>query len=313
MRTWPDGREFAFTIIDDTDEATVKNVKPIYDLLYEWGILTTKTVWAFPSRDEIKGDTVLDNDYAVFVKDLSNKGYEIAFHGAGSGAFSGEETIRAQKIIKEIIGDYPTLFVNHAHNPGNLYWNEKRFSFPFNKLYSIGVRTIKYKRVASQGEIKGSQYFWGDFAKEHIKYIRNRTYSGLDTMEYDKLMPYRNKKQEKYSNYWFSSSDGYNCSSFVKLLSKKNIDRLACQKGCGIVYTHFAYGFVDEDGMVDANFIESMRYLSEKNGWFVPASEILDFINGSREGEVYIGNMKNFILDMRWFGERVGRKIFGGE
>lgn len=45
---WLNGKSFAFTIIDDTDEATVANVKPIYDLLAELGIWTTKTVGPFP-------------------------------------------------------------------------------------------------------------------------------------------------------------------------------------------------------------------------------------------------------------------------
>jgi hypothetical protein len=47
MVKWPNGKSFAFTIVDDTDEATVNNVKPIYDLLYELGFKTTKTVWLF--------------------------------------------------------------------------------------------------------------------------------------------------------------------------------------------------------------------------------------------------------------------------
>src|SRR6202040_3687090 len=44
-RTFPGGKRFALTIIDDTDVATVENLKPIYDLLYESGMRTTKTVW----------------------------------------------------------------------------------------------------------------------------------------------------------------------------------------------------------------------------------------------------------------------------
>ncbi|MGI6449930.1 MAG: hypothetical protein ACOX3R_06475 [Desulfitobacteriia bacterium] len=41
---WPDGKRFAFTIIDDNDNATVQNNKPIYDLLLALGMKTTKTV-----------------------------------------------------------------------------------------------------------------------------------------------------------------------------------------------------------------------------------------------------------------------------
>ena len=30
---WPDGKDFAFTIFDDTDLATLENVPPVYELL----------------------------------------------------------------------------------------------------------------------------------------------------------------------------------------------------------------------------------------------------------------------------------------
>ena len=43
--TWPDGHEFAFTIFDDTDWATVANAKPIHDLLAALGMRTTKIYW----------------------------------------------------------------------------------------------------------------------------------------------------------------------------------------------------------------------------------------------------------------------------
>ena len=42
---WPEGRKFAFTVLDDTDGQTVDNTKAVYDLLYDLGFRTTKTVW----------------------------------------------------------------------------------------------------------------------------------------------------------------------------------------------------------------------------------------------------------------------------
>ena len=42
---WPDDRRFAFTIFDDTDNATLANIVPVYDLLAELGFRTTKSVW----------------------------------------------------------------------------------------------------------------------------------------------------------------------------------------------------------------------------------------------------------------------------
>ena len=33
--SFPDGKDFAFTIFDDTDGSTIENVKPVYDYLYD--------------------------------------------------------------------------------------------------------------------------------------------------------------------------------------------------------------------------------------------------------------------------------------
>ena len=310
---WPNGKSFAFTIIDDTDEATVANVKPIYDLLAELGIWTTKTVWAFPPRDEFGGESLSEKEYALFIKEIAEKGFEIAFHGAGSGAFIREETLEALEMIRNLVGTYPSLYVNHAHNAANLYWNAKRFTFVMKGIYGLSGLISRDIRVASQGEVEASPYFWGDFSRKHIKYIRNRTFSGINTLKYDKAMPYRNRRTKKFSNYWFSSSDGYNCSQFLKVLTRENINRLEKEQGCAILYTHFAYGFVDRDGQVNEDFIRRMNDLAGKNGWFAPASEILDYIQSSRTEDICRNGLQEFCLDVRWAAERINRKIFGGE
>ena len=36
---WPQGKRFAFTIIDDTDRSNVENIGPVYDFLYENGFI----------------------------------------------------------------------------------------------------------------------------------------------------------------------------------------------------------------------------------------------------------------------------------
>src|SRR5437899_2238785 len=50
-RSWPEGKDFAFTIIDDTDNATLARIRPIYELLSELGLRTTKTVWVYPAPE----------------------------------------------------------------------------------------------------------------------------------------------------------------------------------------------------------------------------------------------------------------------
>jgi hypothetical protein len=51
---WPNGKAFAFTIVDDTENSTVENMKPVYDLPGSLGFLTTKTVWPLKPLNQNK-------------------------------------------------------------------------------------------------------------------------------------------------------------------------------------------------------------------------------------------------------------------
>ena len=42
---WPNGHDFAFTVFDDTDNATLHNVRPVYKFLLDLGLIMTKSVW----------------------------------------------------------------------------------------------------------------------------------------------------------------------------------------------------------------------------------------------------------------------------
>ena len=84
---YPSNAEFAFTILDDTDDTTVNNGRPVYDLLSELGLRTTKTVWAFDTPEENRGpyfagETLSSPRYLEWVHQLADKGFEIAFHNA---------------------------------------------------------------------------------------------------------------------------------------------------------------------------------------------------------------------------------------
>lgn len=296
---WPENYDFAFTIVDDTDGATVDNIKPVYDYLYSKGIITTKTCWAFPVRDDVyKGECLQDENYREFLKDLKLKGFELGFHNAGSGGFKREESIAGLELFKETFGEYPKMHINHSNNIENIYWGSKRFSPLISKIYSV-LR----KKVVSLGADESSEYFWGDLSKQYFKYIRNRTFNGINTLKEDNRLVYPESSKQKYSNYWFSSSDGMRLKPFLKLLTKKNVDKLVAQKGCCIVYTHFAYDFVDEQGNLNEDFKKCIDYISEKNGWFAPASQILDYV---LEDKTYKpSKFYEMRKDFKWFFERI--------
>jgi hypothetical protein len=275
---FPDNKRFAFTVFDDTDGATVDNVKPVYDFLHELGIKSTKSVWVYPSRGSFGGSSLHDEEYARFILSLRDKGFEIALHSVGDGKFTTVEIREGVELFKSIVGYYPKVHANHASNPDCLYWWEKRFEEPISFFYTL----FSSRQSQDGGETRDGECFWGDVAKQHIKYIRNLTFGGIDTLAIDPRMPYLRKRTLEYSNYWFSSSDGHTASEFLDLLTEGNIDRLAEDGGACIIYTHFASGFAT-GGNLNPGFRKSIEYLTRQDGWFVPVSTLLDYILSERQ------------------------------
>jgi len=120
-------------------------------------------------------------------------------------------------------------------------------------------------------------------------------------------MPYKVKEKERGSNYWFSSSDGHTVEEFCALLSDDNIDLLEKQKGACIVYTHFASGFV-KNGRLNVKFVEQMRYLAEKDGWFIPAGALLDYLLINHQN-FYASYFYLLRLDLLWIIDRVIKRL----
>ncbi len=303
---WPHGKRFAFTIIDDTDNATVSNVKPVYDLLLQLGMITTKTVWVYPSRDQFTGETLQDAHYLAWILELKQQGFEIGMHNVGSGSFTREEILAGLELFREKLGQYPHMHINHSRNPDNLFWGYKRFGFPLRQL-----QQLMKSRSYFEGEDPASKHFWGDAAKQHIRFIRNHVFNRLDLATVDTHSPYRVRSKEKYSNYWFSSSDGHTVDQFTALISKENVDRLAAQGGYSIVYTHFASGFVKE-GKVHEEFRKNLEYLAAQGGWFVPAGTLLEFLRKQKTGDGPLSGFGQFRLDMAWLVERVQKRLRSG-
>ena len=275
---FPGGARFGFSIFDDADNATVANSAPVYRLLAAHGIRTTKSVWVYPSRGAYGGESLLDQNYRDWVLELKAQGFEIGLHNVGDGAFSRQEILAGLDVFRDIIGSYPRTHSNHVSNPDCIYWWDRRFEWPFTLLYRAAYRVIYGPLASRAGHDPSSVHFWGDACKEHISYVRNLTFNGINTQADDPRMPYRVRSKEAYSNLWFSSSDAQSIAEMRDLLSERNIDALEASGGSCIIYTHFASGFVDVNGRVDPVFERQIAYLASRPGWFVPVSTLLDHL-----------------------------------
>ncbi len=293
---WPNQKKFAFTIVDDTDMATLENVKPVYDFLAESGFKTTKTVWALTPGQKAKfgGMTCQDEEYLKWLYGLREQGFEIALHGATDHTSSREDTERAIKIFHRFFGDDDFLYCAHSGQKESIYWGKYRLTGVRRMIYQLA--TLRRRDNHFKGHVEDDPLFWGDLCRKHVRYVRNFVYRETNTLKVCPEMPYHDPSRP-YVNYWFASSDGDVIRSFRKLLSEKKQDSLEREGGLCIVYTHFAFGFCN-NGKIDAEFARLMKSLSNRDGWFVPATTILDYL---REQPGWVRNITpSRIRELEW-------------
>jgi len=294
---WPQGRRFAFSIFDDTDLMTMENGPPVYEFLAELGFRTTKSVW--PLRGEaqarIGGATCDDPEYAAWTLGLQRQGFEIGIHGASYGTATRDEWQRGMERFNDLYGHYPRVHANHADSLDSIYWGEQRVSGLQRLAYNVLTR---YKSRGWQGERPESPHYWGDLCRTHITYVRNFVYGDVNTLDACPQMPYHDPERPLV-NAWFASSEGPDADTFCHTISEANQERLEAEGGACIMYTHLAAGFF-ENGRLDPRFTRLMSALSERRGWFVPVSELLDYIQTARGGRHVISASERRGLERRW-------------
>jgi len=303
---WPDGKSFAFTIIDDTDKSTLENALQVYDYLYSKRVLTTKSVWVREGKNseeytDFKGTTLLDNEYTNWVKSLQDKGYEICLHSMTWSASTRDQIIDGFNRFESLFGKSNVL-IQHNDIVANesIYWGSKRLIFPLNLIYEL-ISKINSNHANSQiyqGENTESMFFWGDICKKKVEFIRNLVFPSINLFN---VTPYvvHKRSSTKYVNNWFVSCEAPDATSFVKLLSNDNIEKLVNENGLCIVYTHFGKAFV-ENGILKESFKKAITYLTNKNGWFVPASEIFNHLEKKSNGIKELTYLEELQLSWKW-------------
>lgn len=294
---WPEGKTFAFTVFDDTDNATLENVAPVYDLLGGLGLRTTKSVWSVKGAGSprIGGSTCDDLAYRSWTLDLQAAGFEIGSHGASYVTSPRAEVIRAIDRFRQIYGHDPFTLANHSGCAESIYMGPDRVGASARLAYNAMTRCRR--RGAFRGHLEGDPLFWGDVCRDRVRYVRNFTYSNVNTLAACPVMPYHDPARP-YVNAWFASSEGANVAAFNRCLSEANQDRLAAEGGACIMYTHFASGFC-ADGRLNPRFRELMIRLAGTNGWFVPVATLLDYLAEHRGRTVVTGAQRRS-LERRW-------------
>jgi hypothetical protein len=302
---FPEDKRFAFTILDDTDDSTLENVKPVYDALKANGLRTTKTVWPVDcpegSRIYFAADTLARQPYLKFVRELQADGFEIAFHGATMESSRRERTVRALEVFKQEFGAYPTLFCNHGQNRDNLYWGHNRFR----TAWLRGLVRLLRGRSATRylGEDEASEFFWGDLCREHIRYVRNWTFPRLDMLKANPDMPYRHPGTP-YVSMWFSTADAPDAEAFVRLLTPEGLDRLERAGGLCIISTHLGKGFARGGGL-DPRVRRVLEDLGRRPGWYVPVSRLLDYLVETQGKGRMLGAWKTAMLEARYIAGKL--------
>ena len=283
--SFPEGRAFAFTIMDDTDVATVENVAPVYACLAELGLRTTKTVWPVscpegsPNFDT--SETLEDPAYLALTRELSEKGFELAFHCATMESSTRDRTLAALARFQQLTGCTPRVHANHAYNRENLYWGTARFDDPLVRWFY--ARTNGQPPDHYRGAEPGSPWWWGDVARDTFTYIRNLTFGELNLSQVNPSMPYRDPSRP-IARWWFSASDAEDADEFVQLASRSALDRLEAEGGVAIVATHLGKRFA-ERGRVRHDVRRCFEDVARRNGWFVPVGRLLDWLRERRSGD----------------------------
>lgn len=301
---WPEGHRFAFTVFDDTDCSTLDNVPQVYACLRNLGFRTTKSVWPLGGQrppDIVGGETCAHPEYAAWVQQLQQQQFEIALHNATFHSSTRVESQLAFTRFRELFGHYPRSMANHTTCREGMYWGPHRVTGLQRVAYNVLTRFRQCGRF--HGHDPEDPHFWGDLCREHVDYVRNFTFAESNTFEACPVMPYFDSDRP-WVNAWFAGSEGGDCPTYVKTLDERGLERLEESGGACIMYTHFGKGFY-EHRTLNHQFVEVMERLARRPGWFVPVSELLDYIAQARGGVHVLTHRERTWLERRWLRHKI--------
>jgi hypothetical protein len=264
-------------------------------------------VWpiAGPLDPVIPGETCENPDYLKWLLDIKARGFEIGYHLATYHTSDRAASLAGLRAFESMFGHMPKSHANHFDNAEAIYWGSARLSGINRLFYRLANRG---RGDAFSGHVEGDPLFWGDHCRDHITYVRNFVYRDLNTLKACPQMPYHDPERP-YVNYWFASSDGGELPDFIRCVDESAQDRLESEGGAAIVYTHFGKKFY-HNGELNRRFRELMTRLTNKNGWFVPVSELLDYLKDKGRGR-NITTSERSRLERAWLRDKFASRFCG--
>ena len=317
---YPLNKKFAFSIVDDTDDATLEKVKKAYAFLDELGIKATKTVWVFPSTRKsgddttgkwCEGVTLADSGYLLFIKNLATRGHEISLHTASGGNNLREDTLRAYEFFKRELGFYPVMNIMHGRNRDNLYYGKEAFKGIFRLLASL------YSADTFEGHSPQSPFYWGDILSNRSRYVRFYKSMTLNTLRINPSMPYHDPAKPLVPR-WFSSTDLSSLETIRQNLTTLSLERLMHEEGVCIGYTYFQY-YLDPSLKMHPLIEERFRLLDKyrHHVWFTPASPLLDRLEQTKNlhlknhrGKTMLLNYSDKAIEDVWVRGPAGTRLY---
>ena len=276
----------------------------MYSFLADLGFRTTIGVWPLDIRREPNsgGETCANPEYRGFLQQLQGKGFEIGFHNAAPYSTTREETIEALNLFEDYFGNDPVPMANH-YNADAIYWGPARLSSwrrSHLQPHHAGVERGTASSVTSRGIPVSGAMSVASASATAATFV----YADINTLRMNPWMPYTDPLRP-YVRYWYSASEGDKAPAFLNTLQDANQDRLEEEGGACIMYTHFGHGYV-QDGKLNPEFRRTMERLARKNGWFVPVSELLDFLLKTK-GPTTLTDGVRRRLETRWLWEKLFR------
>ena len=113
--------------------------------------------------------------------------------------------------------------------------------------------------------------------------------------------------RKKMTPFLFNTAGAPHADAFNKLVNPHSLKKLQKQRGWAIVSTHLGKDFY-RNKKLDLEFEKTIRYLAAQPGWYVPASQLLDFIKKNL-GFSEISSLERFMMEYGHIIERTTLRI----